>query len=299
MNYQQNFNVCLHFYLFLNKIVIRNKNKEEKIMSILHRFSLLVFLLLPASILNAAVEAPESIKSKGNILFCTELAYPPWEMIDPSTNEPDGFDVDMASALSNGMGVESKHIDIAFDGLIPALQAGQCDAIISGLANRESRREVVDFVDYAVAGNTLITRGNSLLSFNTLEDLSGKKVAVASGSFLEEELVNVNNSLSSSGKDKMQIVALQKGTDAFQQLLAGLADVYFGSTDQAGYYNMQNPGLVRIASPRLLTLNIGVATLHKDKDLHNAIKASFNEMIESGKYQEILDKWGFGQLTVN
>jgi len=268
-------------------------------MSILHRFSLLVFLLLPASILNAAVEAPESIKSKGNILFCTELAYPPWEMIDPSTNEPDGFDVDMASALSNGMGVESKHIDIAFDGLIRALQAGQCDAIISGLANRERRREVVDFVDYAVAGNTLITRGNSLLSFNTLEDLSGKKVAVASGSFLEEELVNVNNSLSSSGKDKMQIVALQKGTDAFQQLIAGLADVYFGSTDQAGYYNMQNPGLVRIASPRLLTLNIGVATLHKDKDLHNAIKASFNEMIESGKYQEILDKWGFGQLTVN
>ena len=84
----------------------------------------------------------------------------------------------------------------------------------------------------------------------------------------------------------------------FQQLVAGLADVYLGSTDQAGYFNKQKPGLVRLASPQLLTLTVGIATLHKDKDLHNAIKAAFKEMIASGEYQKILDDWGFEAMTI-
>ena len=115
---------------------------------------------------------------------------------------------------------------------------------------------------------------------------------------MEEELSSANEAIASSGKEKMTIVALAKGTDAFQQLIAGLADVYLGSTDQAGYFNKQKPGLVRLASPQLLTLTVGIATLHKDKDLHNAIKDSFNAMISSGEYQEILDKWGFEAMTI-
>ena len=258
--------------------------------------SLLALLVVTSA--NAAVNAPANIKSKGQILFCTELAYPPWEMINPTTNEPEGFDIDIAAAVAKGMGVSAEHKDISFDGLIPALQAGQCDAIISGLANREKRREVVDFVDYAIAGNSLLTKADSSASFETLEDLSGLKVSVAVGSYLEEELSSANEAIASSGKEKMTIVALAKGTDAFQQLIAGLADVYLGSTDQAGYFNKQKPGLVRLASPQLLTLTVGMATLHKDKDLHNAIKDSFNAMISSGEYQEILDKWGFEAMTI-
>ena len=257
-----------------------------------------VFSLLTMSVANAGVNAPSNIKSKGSILFCTELAYPPWEMINPETNEPDGFDVEIAAAIAKGMGVISEHKDIAFDGLIPALQAGQCDAIISGLANRPARREVVDFVDYAIAGNSLLTKAGSSAQYNSLEDLSGLKVSVAVGSYLEDELKAANEKIAAAGKKEMTIVALTSGTDAFQQLVAGLADVYLGSTDQAGYFNKQKPGLVRIASPQLLTLTVGIATLHKDKNLHNAIKSSLKNMIGSGEYQKILDNWGFEAMTI-
>ncbi len=246
----------------------------------------------------AGVEAPANIKSKGKIVFCTELAYPPWEMINAQTQKPEGFDIDIAAAISNSMGVNSEHNDISFDGLIPALQAGQCDAIISGLANRPKRREVVDFVDYAIAGNSLLTKAGSSATYNNLEDLSGLKVSVAVGSYLEEELQTANKAIAAAGKEEMTIVSLTSGTDAFQQLVAGLADVYLGSTDQAGYFNKQKPGLVRLASPQLLTLTVGIATLHKDKDLHNAIKAAFKEMIASGEYQKILDDWGFEAMTI-
>ena len=97
-------------------------------------------------------------------------------MINAETQKPDGFDVDLAAAITNTLGVKSEHNDIGFDALIPSLQAGQCDAIISGLANRPKRREVVDFVDYAIAGNSLLTKADSNAYFNSLEDLSGLKV---------------------------------------------------------------------------------------------------------------------------
>ena len=45
----------------------------------------------------ADVKAPDSIAKAGKIVFCTELANPPWEMIDPVTQQPAGFDIDLAA----------------------------------------------------------------------------------------------------------------------------------------------------------------------------------------------------------
>ncbi len=247
----------------------------------------------------AEVKAPEKIASAGKVVFCTELAYAPWEMINPETQQPEGFDIDVAAALTKAMGVKSEHKNIAFDGLIPALQAGQCDAIISGLADKPERREVVDFVNYAISGNALITRADDPASFKTLEDLSGLKVSVAVGSALEGELKKANETLKAAGKPEINILSLQSGTDAFQQLTAGLADVYLGSTDQAGYFNKQKPGLLKLASPQLFSLTIGLATLKKDKDLHDAFEAALKEIRDSGEYSAILAKWGFEAMGIN
>lgn len=247
----------------------------------------------------AEVKAPEKIASAGKVVFCTELAYAPWEMINPDTQQPEGFDIDIAAALTKAMGVKSEHKNIAFDGLIPALQAGQCDAIISGLADKPERREVVDFVNYAISGNALITRADDPASFKALEDLSGLKVSVAVGSALEGELKKANETLKSAGKPEINILSLQSGTDAFQQLTAGLADVYLGSTDQAGYFNKQKPGLLKLASPQLFSLTIGLATLKKDKDLHDAFEAALKEIRDSGEYSAVLAKWGFEAMGIN
>jgi polar amino acid transport system substrate-binding protein len=244
-------------------------------------------------------KAPEKIASAGKVVFCTELAYAPWEMINPDTQQPEGFDIDIAAALTKAMGVKSEHKNIAFDGLIPALQAGQCDAIISGLADKPERREVVDFVNYAISGNALITRADDPASFKALEDLSGLKVSVAVGSALEGELKKANETLKSAGKPEINILSLQSGTDAFQQLTAGLADVYLGSTDQAGYFNKQKPGLLKLASPQLFSLTIGLATLKKDKDLHDAFEAALKEIRDSGEYSAVLAKWGFEAMGIN
>ena len=60
----------------------------------------------------------------------------------------------------------------------------------------------------------------------------------------------------------------------------------------------QKPGLVRLASPQLLTLTVGIATLHRDRDLHDALAAALAEIMNNGEYQRILGKWGFEAMAI-
>lgn len=248
--------------------------------------------------LSADIAVPDRIKSAGKIVYCTELSFPPWDMVDPNTQQPAGFDVDIGAAVARAMGVASEHKNINFDGLIPALQAKQCDAIISGLYDKPERREVVDFAHYAATGTSIILKADSSLSVAKLEDLSSKKVAVGIGTAGEGTLAEANTALKAAGKPEIVVVALQTSGDAFQQLAAGLVDAYLGSTDQAGYYNKQQPNSVKLAGDPLVSFPTGIATLHSDKDLHGAFEAALKEIRANGEYDKVLATWGFEALAV-
>lgn len=256
-----------------------------------------VAILAAMPVVAADIRVPGRITTAGKIAFCTELSFPPWEMIDPQTQKPAGFDIDIAAAVAKAMGVVSDHKNIGFDALIPTLQAKQCDAIISGFYDKPQRREVVDFANYAATGTSLIVKANSKLDVETLKDLSGKKVAVGIGTSGEEPLNEANAALKAEGKPEITVVALQTSGEAFQQLGAGLVDAYLGSTDQAGYYNKQQPGLVKLAGDPIVSFPTGIATLHSDKDLHDAFEAALSEIRKNGEYDKILAKWGFEALA--
>src|SRR5437762_6377845 len=63
--------------------------------------------------------------------FCTDPTFPPMELAS-SSGAVGGFYVDMASALAKTFGATSKPRKTPFPGLIPALNATNCDAVISG-----------------------------------------------------------------------------------------------------------------------------------------------------------------------
>jgi polar amino acid transport system substrate-binding protein len=252
-------------------------------------------LVIATAAANAA--APKRIADKGVVTYCSDISFPPLEFFDPKTNEPSGLDIDLGKALAAELGVKAEFKNISFDGLIPAIQAGQCDAIMSGLFDKPTRREVLDFANYAFLGNSVIVKAGSNLHFNSLADLSGKAVATESGSGLEEELTHANDDLKKAGKPPMKIVALPKMSDAFQQLTSGLVDVFYSSTVQEAYYNTLNPGQVKLASPQTSALYIGVATVKSEADLHDALLAALKKLEGNGEYDKIIQKWNAGALA--
>lgn len=74
----------------------------------------------------------------------TEGAYPPYNMVDASGNLI-GFEIDMMKDVCKRMGTECQFMAQAWDGMIPALQAGRFDAIVAGMSITDERLAAVDF----------------------------------------------------------------------------------------------------------------------------------------------------------
>ena len=111
-----------------------------------------------------------------------ELAYPPFETKDAQGNAT-GISVDFSKDFGAYIGREVVIENISWDGLIPALQTGKVDMVISSMTITADREEVVDFSDpYANAMLALLTNKNS--GINTIDDMNvaGKKIAVKTGS---------------------------------------------------------------------------------------------------------------------
>ena len=245
----------------------------------------------------AQTAVPKRVAESGKLVFCSDISFPPLEYFDPKTMQPAGFDIDLGNAIAKVMDVKAEFKNIAFSGLIPALQAGQCDAILSGLFDKPARREVVDFVDYANIGNSIIVKSDSSLIANSLEDLSGKKVAVESGSGLEEEARAASQRLVAQGKPAINVVSFPKASDAFQQLAVGLVDAYYGSTVQEAYYNKQNQNQVKLAGAQTSVFPVGIATTKKDVDLHDSFAAALRAIRANGTYNQIVSRWNFQSMV--
>lgn len=83
--------------------------------------------------------------AKGSkIRIATEGAYAPWNATD-SAGKLIGFEVDLAADLCKRMEVECEVVQQAWEGIIPALQAGKYDAIMAGMSITAKRKEVIDF----------------------------------------------------------------------------------------------------------------------------------------------------------
>jgi polar amino acid transport system substrate-binding protein len=261
--------------------------------------SLLAILALSVASAEAQTAPPKRLAGKGILTYCTDISFPPLEYYDTKTQQPIGFDIDLAKALAAEIGLKAEFKNIGFDGIIPAMQAGQCDAIISGLNDNPARRQVVDFVDYSFLGNSLIARSDSTFYFKTLEEASGRTVATETGTTLEEDLKKANDNLKAAGKPLLKVTALPKASEAFQQLTAGLVELYYSTTVQEVYFNTENPREVKLVSPQISGFKTGVATVKADADLHQALDAALKTLQANGDYDKIAKKWNCESIALN
>lgn len=106
-----------------------------------------------------------------------DLGYPPFEMLDKQGN-PDGVSVRMAEALAKDLGRPLKIVPMDFFGLIPALQMGNIDLILSSMTRNEERAKSIDFSEpYAFTGLAMLVAKSSALT--GVEDLRNPGSVIA------------------------------------------------------------------------------------------------------------------------
>ena len=120
-----------------------------------------------------------------------ELTYAPFEMKDTAGN-PDGVGVRLAEALAADLGRPLKVVDMGFDGLIPALQQGTIDLILSSMTATDERRKSIDFSEpYAFTGLALLVPKSS--DVQSVEDLKKGQRTIAAKSTTTGETWAINN----------------------------------------------------------------------------------------------------------
>jgi polar amino acid transport system substrate-binding protein len=242
----------------------------------------------------AAITPPDSFKTAGKIVWCVDVSYPPEEYYGADGTTPQGSDVDIANDIAKRFGVTSEIDNTGFDGIIPALLAKKCDLIISGMNDTAERQAQVDFVDYLKVGQSLLVPAGNPQNIKTLDDLSGKAVAVQLGTTNAETLQAKSTELTGAGKAAIDIQTFQADSDAFQQLALGRVQVFFTDAPVVVYYNTlpENKGKFDIGGTPIDPILIGIAIRKEDTAVKTAVQAAIDAMYADGSIKTIVEKWG-------
>ena len=144
--------------------------------------SALLAALMLAALLTVCASAEKEddllakIQERGTIIVGLEGDWAPWSFVDEN-DELMGFDVEVARAIAQKLGVEAQIVPGEWDGLFAGMDAGRYDIVVNGVEVTPERTEKYDFADpYAYIRTALIVRGDND-TIKTFEDLKGKKTA--------------------------------------------------------------------------------------------------------------------------
>ena len=237
---------------------------------------------------------------KDGISVASDIPYAPMELFDEN-DQPTGFDYDLSQAIGSKLGVKMSFEDQDWDGIIPSLQSGTHDIIMSGMNDTEERQKVLDFVDYFSAGFAVVVPAGNPEKINLFADLCGKTVAIQTAT-AQIDLVNAVNP---SCAKKIQVLEFPTDGDAQNAIRAGKASA--GVNDgQVAAYTAQTAGegkyfevVVPTDAPEGYTsVPTGIGVLKKNTGLTAAIQAAVKSLVADGTYAKLLAKWNLSAFAV-
>ena len=232
---------------------------------------IIVTLLAVAMLLSACAIA------EGTFRVGMECDYPPfnWTQVEADENSvaidggfgyAGGYDVEIAKKIAEGLGKELVVCKIEWDGLIPALNSDQIDAVIAGMSPTAERKITVDFTDaYYNSDLVVVVRKDSdQANAATLADFAGAKITAQLNTFHYTVLDQLE------GIDKMPAM------ETFPAMITALNS---GAID--GYIS-ERPGAVSAvaANDGLTFVTPGFVASEEDTSIAVALKQGQPELIE-------------------
>lgn len=226
----------------------------------------------------------EKIKDKKEVTFAMSGAYPPFNYIDED-GAITGFDIEIANAIADEMGVKAVPITTAFDGIVGGLTGNRFDLIIGSMAITEARLEEVNFSDpYYYDGAQFFAKSGS--GFESIDDLEKGKVGVVTGTTFHEFLDEMDNI--------DEIYQFESDVDnmkaAEQDRIDGLVTGKF-----VGLMGPEKYGVdIEPVGSLLYSEDIAIAVRKEDTKLLEEVNKALKAIIDNGTYDTISDKY-FGR----
>jgi len=221
--------------------------------------------------------------------ICVEGAYPPFSYTTPS-GEVEGFDIDIAEALCTEMGRECTMVPTEWDGIIPALIEGKCDAIVASMSITPDRQQVIDFTNkyYQTPAKFVAEEDTDLEA--TPEGLADATVGVQRGTihqdFMEGEFPGVELRL--YGTQDEAYLDLQAGrVDAVMADSVAVSEGFL-ETDAGEGYAFFGPDY---SIPKYHGSGAGIGIRKGDDALREDFNAAIEAIRADGTYDDIREKY--------
>lgn len=232
--------------------------------------------------ISGADDSLERIKKAGIITIGIDDTYPPMEFKDKSSVDV-GFDVDMANAVAKKIGVKTKFVPTAWDGIFMALQSKKFDCVNSSVSITDERKAKMIFTDpYIQGGNAIFVKSDNN-AITSDKDFSGKVVGCQVGTTAQDVL--------SKKTDIKEVKKYNAMTDAFLDLQNGRVVAVVTDPMVGDYYNVTEPGKFKKLKSYLTQEPIGVAFRKSDKSLRDAYNKAINDLKKDGTLSKISKKW--------
>lgn len=238
------------------------------------------FILLSALILCLGIMFVACKKSADNKLYVgTNAEFPPFEYLD--NNVIVGFDIDVINEIAKRMGKEIEFKNIAFDGLLPALQAKKLDIIIAGMTADDERRKSVNFSEPYFTSKQAILINDPAKNIKTFADLPGKNVGVTLG-YTGDLIVSKN--------PEIKTQRYNGGSEAIMALRANKIDAVVLDYEPAKNYAKHNEGLILLDTD-LAEEQYAIAVRKEDTKLLQDINKALKSIRDDGTYEKFIEKY--------
>lgn len=236
-------------------------------------------LLVAAGLLSSTVALAQEKLTIG-----TNPAYPPFEY-KGENNELLGFDIDLMNEVCVAMKKECVYSEQEFDALIPNLRLRRYDAVISGMDITEERAKQLAFSDpYYQNYSIYITTKDKADSIKNIEDV---KIGVLAGSTHQQYIRDTYKGANVS--------VYPQYPSAMSDLGIGRVDVVFGDGEVVNDYMKENNNFVmvgeKVTDPKYFGQGLGIGVGTRNTELLEEINTALKTVKESGKYDEIYNKW--------
>ena len=218
------------------------------------------------------------------VIVGTSADFPPFEYIE--NGQFVGFDMDLMREIAKIAGFELKFGDMSFDSLIPALRVGQIDVAAAAMTITEERKKVVDFsMPYWTADQSIIVKADSDL---TITVLFGKyRIGVQTGT--TGDLWCTENLVEKGLLPERNLKRYDTFILALSDLLNGNIDAIVLDSPVANRFAATKP--VKVVGIIVTGEQYGIAVRKGNKELLNKINQALKTLIETGKINELIDKY--------
>ncbi|MFF0475818.1 ABC transporter substrate-binding protein [Streptomyces sp. NPDC004284] len=250
----------------------------------------------------AAGKLPEAVRERGTLIIgVSAKSNPPLTFRATDDKTLIGVEVDLATLVADTLGLKPEFNPVSWENLFVGLDSGKYDAVFSNVTVTEERKDKYDFATYRLDDLAFEAKKGSGWTVRGPEDVSGKRIAVGSGTNQEKILVDWSKQNEKAGRKGVDIKYYDNTTDYYLALQSGRIDGYLGPNPTVAYHVAsagQTEAVGKFSGAGAGLQGKIAATTKKDSGLVAAYAAAIDHLIENGTYAQVLKRWGLGNEAV-